>query len=272
MRQPHDYTTIFSDDDILVLNKRSGLCVAADRYDVDAPRLDLIAQKEFGKVFAVHRIDKDTSGIVLYARNEIAHKNLCDQFQNHSVKKIYHCLVNGRPLWKTLKVDLPLLPDGDARHRTIVNKKDGKKSLTEFSLLGICGPYSWIEARPLTGRTHQIRAHLHAKNFSIVCDPIYGSNQRGIYLSELKRRYNGDPYEERPLISRLALHAYKIEFFHPTKNSPMEFRAPYPKDLEATRKQFLKLFGVDSLAQTDSANLKNFDAEHRGITPPHKIL
>ena len=257
MKQPRDYTTIFSDDDILVLNKRSGLCVAADRYDEDAPRLDLLAQEEFGKLFAVHRIDKDTSGIVLYARNEQVHKNLCEQFQNHSVKKIYHCLVNGRPLWQTLEVDLPLLPDGDAHHRTIVDKKNGKKSLTQFSLLGICGPYSWLEARPLTGRTHQIRAHLHAKNFSIVCDPIYGSNQRGIYLSELKRRYNGDPYEERPLISRLALHAYKIEFLHPAKNSAMKFCAPYPKDLEATRKQFLKLYGVDSLEKTTSPKINS---------------
>lgn len=255
MKQVRDYTTIFSDDDILVLNKRSGLCVAADRYDADAPRLDVAARAEFGNVLAVHRIDKDTSGIVLYARNESVHKNLCGQFQNHSVQKTYHCLVNGRPLWKTLEVDLPLLPDGDAHHRTIVDRKNGKKSVTEFSLLGTCGPYSWLEARPLTGRTHQIRAHLHAKNFSIVCDPLYGSNQRGIYLSELKRRYNGDPYEERPLISRLALHAYKIEFIHPTTNSPMELSAPYPKDFEATRKQLRKLFGVDPLATNMDSSL-----------------
>ena len=81
MKHLQDYSVIYSDDDILVLNKRSGLLIAADRYDENAPRLDLLAEKEFGKLFAVHRIDKDTSGIVVYARNENAHKNISLQFQ-----------------------------------------------------------------------------------------------------------------------------------------------------------------------------------------------
>jgi len=247
MKTTPDYSVIHSDDDIIVLNKKSGLCVAADRYDEEAPRLDLIAQEEFGKLFAVHRIDKDTSGIVVYARNEAAHKNLCDQFAARKVHKIYHCLVRGRPLWSDLKVTLPLMPDGDARHRTVVNKTRGKDSVTDFHFIGSCGPFSWIEARPLTGRTHQIRAHLSANNLSIVGDPLYSGNQRGVYLSELKKRWNGDPEMERPLIDRLALHAWKISFTHPASGGQVEFVAPYPKDLEVTRKQLAKIFGVDPL-------------------------
>lgn len=73
MKKNLDYFTIYSDDDIVVLNKRSGLLIAADRYDPDEPRLDLIAEKEFGKLYAVHRIDKDTSGLIVYARNPEAH-------------------------------------------------------------------------------------------------------------------------------------------------------------------------------------------------------
>lgn len=90
MKNNPDYTVLYSDDDIIVLNKRSGLLIAADRYDPDAPRLDLLAQEEFGRLFAVHRIDKDTSGLVVYARNEDAHRNLSLQFQNREVKKVYH--------------------------------------------------------------------------------------------------------------------------------------------------------------------------------------
>ncbi len=252
MKATPNYSVIYSDQDIIVLNKKSGLCVAADRYDEEAPRLDLLAQKEFGELFAVHRIDKDTSGIVVYARNAQAHKDLCGQFAGRSVHKIYHCLVRGRPLWQDLNVSLALMPDGDARHRTVVSKSHGKPSITDFHFIGSCGPFSWIEASPKTGRTHQIRAHLQANNLSIVADPLYSGNQRGVYLSEIKKRWNGDAENERPLIDRLALHAWKIQFEHPTTRQTVEFTAPYPRDLEAARKQLAKIFGVDPLAQEES--------------------
>ena len=244
-----DYSVIYADDDIVVLNKRSGLLIAADRYDPDAPRLDLIAQEEFGKLYAVHRIDKDTSGLIVYARNAEAQRSLSMQFEKREVHKVYHALVYGHPLWQDLNVKLPLQPDGDARHRTVVNKKFGKPSETDFHNFGACGPYSWIEARPLTGRTHQIRVHLAENGFSIVCDPLYGGNQKPVRLSEIKKKWNGDEYEERPLLSRLALHAYKIEFTHPKTGEKVTFTASYPKDMEASRKQLAKLFGVDPLVE-----------------------
>ena len=244
-----DYTTIYCDEDFVVLNKRSGILIAADRYNEDAPRLDLMAEKEFGRLYAVHRIDKDTSGLIVYARNSKAHQSISQQFEKRQVKKTYHALVYGHPLWETLHVDLALQPDGDARHRTVPSKKYGKPSVTDFTNLGSCGPYSWIIAEPKTGRTHQIRVHLAANGFSIVCDPLYGGNQKPVRLSEIKRKWNGDEFEERPLLSRLALHAYKIEFTHPTTGEKVTFTAPYPKDMEATRKQLAKLFDVDPLAQ-----------------------
>ena len=242
-----DYSVIYSDDDIVVLNKRSGILIAADRYNEDAPRLDLLAQEEFGKLYAVHRIDKDTSGLIIYARNPEAQRALSMQFEKREVQKIYHALVYGHPLWEILDVDLPLQPDGDSRHRTVVNKKFGKPSLTSFRLIGTCGPYSWIEAKPKTGRTHQIRVHLAENGLSIVCDPLYSGNQKPVRLSEIKKKWNGDEYEERPLLSRLALHAYKIEFTHPRTEEKITFTAPYPKDMDATRKQLAKIFGVNPL-------------------------
>ena len=102
-----DYTVIYSDDDIVVLNKRSGILIAADRYDENAPRLDLEAEKEFGKLYAVHRIDKDTSGLIIYGRTAEAHKNLSMQFESRKVEKTYHCIVYGRPLWNETSVNLP---------------------------------------------------------------------------------------------------------------------------------------------------------------------
>ena len=249
MAKNNGYTTIYSDDDIVVLNKQSGILIAADRYNQEAPRLDLLAEKEFGRLYAVHRIDKDTSGVIIYARNPEAHKKLSEQFEKHTVHKTYHALVYGHPLWPDLHVDLALQPDGDARHRTVVSKKYGKPSVTDFVNLGSCGPYSWIIAKPKTGRTHQIRAHLNANGFSIVCDPLYGGNQKPVRLSEIKRKWNGDEDEERPLLSRLALHAYKIEFTHPGTGETVSYTAPYPKDMEAVRKQLAKLFNVDPLAQ-----------------------
>lgn len=249
MKKILPYEVLYCDDAMVVLSKRSGLLVAADRYDMDAPRLDLEASKEFGQLFAVHRIDKDTSGIVAYARTAHAHKNLSMQFQERTVEKIYHALVNGRPLWQTLSVDLPLLPDGDSMHRTVVNRRKGKFSVTDFELLGVCPPYSWIEARPATGRTHQIRVHLNANGLSIVCDSLYGGNTHPVFLSQIKRSWRGDPFEERPLLDRLALHSYKLSVDHPVTGERISFTAPYPKDMDSLRKQLAKLYKVDPLAK-----------------------
>ena len=196
----------------------------------------------------MHRIDKDTSGAIAYARNERAHRALSLQFERREVEKIYHCLVYGRPLWETLHADEALLPDGDAKHRTVVNKKSGKYSVTDFRLIGVCGQYAWIEAVPKTGRTHQIRAHLAAHGLYIVCDPLYGGNRKPVRLSDFKKKWNGDAFEERPLLARLALHAYKLTIAHPATDERMTFCAPYPKDMDATRKQLAKLYKVDPLA------------------------
>ncbi|MBQ4235572.1 MAG: RluA family pseudouridine synthase [Treponema sp.] len=244
-----EYSVIYSDDDIVVLNKKSGYLVAADRYDLESPRLDECASKEFGPLFAVHRIDTDASGIVVYARNQEIQQALAVEFQEQRVEKKYHCLVNGHPLWENLHVDLKLLPDGDQRHRTTVNQKLGKIAVTDYKMLGNCGPFSWIEAIPRTSRTHQIRVHLKENGVTIVCDPLYSGNQKPVRLSEIKRRWNGDEFEERPLLSRLALHAYSLTFTHPKTGETVTYRAPYQKDMDAVRKQLAKIFKIDPIGE-----------------------
>ncbi len=247
MKKKETFTVVFEDSEIIIFNKASGILTAADRYDNDAPRLDVLAEQKHGKLLAVHRIDKDTSGLIVYAKTKEAHRELSMAFEKRDVKKVYHALVYGRPLWKETLCDAPLVIDGDARHRSVVNKRQGKASKTELRVLGSCNSFSWIEARPVTGRTHQIRAHLLHEGFQIVCDPLYGGNQKTIKLSDIKRSWKGDIFEERPLLNRLGLHAYALEFSHPIKGEKMSFIAPYWKDMDSLRKQLAKLYGVDPL-------------------------
>ena len=252
MKAAAQFSVVYQDHDIVVLNKAAGLLVAADRWDPDAQRLDVLATKELcaegERLFAVHRIDKDTSGLVIYGRNEEAHRTLSMAFENREVGKTYHALVYGRPDWDELDVDIPLRADGDLKHRTIKDKKGGKPARTMFRYLGACGPYSWIEAKPVTGRTHQIRVHLALSGLTIVCDPLYGKADP-LLLSKIKRSWHGDEFAERPLLDRLGLHAWKMRVAHPTTKEMMEFTAPYPRDFDTARKQLAKIFGTDPLAE-----------------------
>ncbi len=249
MKKDSPFSLIYKDSSIAVLSKKSGLLVASDRWDENAPRLDLAAAsicEQGERLFAVHRIDKETSGLVVYALNSNAHKELSAQFESRRVKKTYHALVLGNPEWTSISVSEALRADGDREHRSVPDRRRGKKALTHFSCLCSCGSYSWIEARPVTGRTHQIRAHLRLLRLSIVCDSLYG-RAKPLYLSEIKRGWRGDKIEEKPLISRLALHAFKISFAHPENGHEVEFVAPYPRDLNAARFQLAKRYGLDPL-------------------------
>jgi 23S rRNA pseudouridine1911/1915/1917 synthase len=214
MKSAAPFAIIYEDGRIIAVNKAAGISVGGDRWDDSCERLDkLLAARRSARIFTVHRIDRDTSGAVVFAKDAETHKRLSVAFEERQVAKRYIAVVHGRLSPAETACDLPLAGDGDKQHRTIIDKYRGKKALTRFRLLGSAGNYSVVEALPETGRTHQIRVHLASLGHPVVCDPLYGAAARrghaekGVFLSSFKKGWRGDPLEEQPLLSRLGLHA-----------------------------------------------------------------
>ncbi|MGQ9904343.1 MAG: RluA family pseudouridine synthase [Anaerolineae bacterium] len=243
MKGKHEPELLHLDLDMLVVSKPAGLPTVPDGYEADQPYLAGLLEPTFGRVWVVHRLDRDTSGVVVLARNADAHKAISAQFQEHRVVKIYHALVMGHPTWQERSVSAPLRVDADRQHRTIIDLEAGKPSTTYFRVLEkFQSPLmrvSLLEATPKQGRTHQIRVHLCALGLPVAADPLYG-NGAPLMLSAIKRQYQPSENGERPLIGRLALHALSITLTHPTSGQTYTFEAPYPKDFSAALKQLRK--------------------------------
>jgi RluA family pseudouridine synthase len=216
------------DEALLVVNKPAGLPTLPDGYSADAPYLVGMLQEAFGRLWVVHRLDRETSGVLALARMAEAHRDLNRQFQEREIGKIYHALVVGKPAWDERTVNLPLRADGDRRHRTVIDRARGKPSTTGFRVLMRLGDYALVEARPKTGRPHQIRAHLAGERLPLVGDLLYASQGGGLLGdagAELRRLLGDDA----PL-ARLGLHALALTLEHPVSGAAVTFEAPYPSD------------------------------------------
>ncbi|MEO1437045.1 MAG: RluA family pseudouridine synthase, partial [Bacteroidota bacterium] len=235
----HPPQIIFEDEHILVVNKPAGFLSIPDRYNPKLYNLKTFFENRGTPVFMVHRLDKDTSGVLCLAKNAKCHKALNQQFESRQVKKDYLCLSIGVLFDKSGLIDRPIAKSQSRAGRMVVHKS-GKPSQTQYEVLQEFGHYSLVKAEPLTGRQHQIRVHMSAIGHPLLVDPIY-SNKAGFFLSEIKRKYNlGKDREERPLISRTTLHAAALSFQHPETGATLRFEAPLPKDMNAVIRQLEK--------------------------------
>ena len=229
---------IFENDDLVVINKPSGMLTISDRAQSVSLK-ELLIQK-YGKIFTVHRLDRDTSGVVIFAKNEEAHRYFSILFENRKVEKFYQAVVVGNPVNDEGKIDSPIAEHPFIKGKMVINKH-GKESLTTYRVVEHHNFYSLVEFQLHTGRTHQIRIHSKNIGHPIACDPLYGEGEP-IKLSSIKKKYNlsKDEDEERPVISRLALHSNKLIIELPD-GELKTFIAPVPKDFQALMNQQTKL-------------------------------
>lgn len=202
---------LYQDASVLVINKPANLSVLPEGWEKDASFLAKILEEKYSKVWVVHRIDKITSGVIVFALTAEAHRSLNIQFEKHQVEKVYHALVNGIPKWEEKITKFPLRANVGHRHRTVVDDRRGLRSETRFKLLERYQESALVEASPMTGRTHQIRVHAYALGHPLLGDVLYSA-------------------PETDLIARPALHARTLTFTHPETGKRATFQADYPSD------------------------------------------
>ena len=246
-REYWEVPVLYQDEHLLAVAKPSGLLTSPDRYDPERPnlmrllhshierRVPWAVERQLSYLSNAHRIDFETSGILLLARSKEVLVKLADQFGANRPRKTYFALVEGTPAEDQWEVDVKLAPYPNRPGVMRVDHKFGKKSRTSFRALIRFLGWTWVECTPHTGRTHQIRVHLKWVKLPIVGDSNYGG--KALYLSQLKREYRlRKEREERPLMSRVALHAAALEIDHPVTGAPVRITCPVPRDLQVAVK------------------------------------
>lgn len=231
---------IFENDQFVAVNKPSGLLSIPDRLGQEVSLKDILKEK-YGNIYTVHRLDRDTSGIIVFAKDEETHKQLSQLFEGREMEKYYVGLVYGNMMTEAGSIDAPIMEHPGKATRMMTHAK-GKISLTDYQVLESFRLYSWVQFRIHTGRTHQIRVHMQHIGHSVVCDTIYG-DPKPILLSGLKRKFklSKAAEEERPILARLALHSKSLKFT--LNNETFELEAGIPKDMRALLQQLRKWKG-----------------------------
>ena len=233
------FSIIFENDDFIAVNKEPGMLTIPDRHDETQLSLYKILNQQYGKIFIVHRLDRDTSGLILFAKNETTHKYLSQLFEQRNIDKKYLGIVRGSMPEKNGSINEPIAEHPVKKGMMIISKK-GKPSLTNYEVLQDFGIYSLVQFEIQSGRTHQIRVHTKSVVHPIICDEIYGDG-KPVLLSSFKKKYKlGDnELEERPLINRLALHSASLRFTD-MHGEQFFLEAPLPKDMKALLQQLKK--------------------------------
>jgi len=225
-------------ENYIALHKPSGLLSIPDREGKSISLKEML-QQTFPNIFTVHRLDRDTSGLILFAKNAEAHKHYSAQFELRQTKKIYQGIVMGNPAPAADLISSPIAAHS-TRSGWMIAHARGKEAITEYETLAVYRRFAFLQFRILTGRTHQIRVHMKEIGHPIVNDTMYG-NGEPLLLSSLKKKFNLAKIEdeERPIMGRLALHALSLEL-QDVDDSLLQLKAPLPKDIEACCKQLQK--------------------------------
>jgi 23S rRNA pseudouridine955/2504/2580 synthase/23S rRNA pseudouridine1911/1915/1917 synthase len=229
---------LFEDDYIVVLNKPPKMLVIQDRFNKLEPNLQDILKNKYPEIFTIHRLDKETSGVIIFAKRTDTHKELSVQFEKHKVQKIYSALLQGVLSQENGIIDAPLSKKNSHENVMVVDRKNGKHSITHFESVKKFKNYTLVNAFPKTGRTHQIRVHFKSIGHPLAIDKLYGTKEK-FFLSDIKTKFTKSN-EEKALMDRLTLHASSIEFTHPNTFTRMKIEAPYHKDFKALIKNLEK--------------------------------
>jgi 23S rRNA pseudouridine1911/1915/1917 synthase len=229
---------IFENEHFIAINKPAGMLSIPDRTQSEPSLKDFLIQK-YGSIFTIHRLDKETSGIILFAKDEETHKYFSKQFEERSVEKFYMGLVHGSLPNKTGTVDAPIMEHPIFKGQMVVNK-NGKPSITDYEVIEDLSKYSLVKFQLHTGRTHQIRVHAKNMGHPLVCDPLYGDG-KPVLLSSIKKKFKLSKHDdgERPLLNRVGLHSYQLKF-KDAEGKEFDLTAELPKDIRALLQQLKK--------------------------------
>ena len=238
---PTALSVLHSDAALFAIDKPAGLATAGERSTRTPHLLGLLkSARPEANPKLVHRIDKQASGVVIFACGRDAKRALHEEFGARRVTKDYLALVSGHVDDAPIKIEAPLMLRNGRPQRMVVSESRGKASVTWVRALLRFRGFTLVHARPVTGRTHQIRVHLRHLGHALVGDALYDGAPE-LRLSEIKYRYRpGRGESERPLLARLALHAFRIRLTSPADGATITVTAPLPKDLRSAIKQLQK--------------------------------
>jgi len=239
------FEIIHEDDEVIIVNKSPGTLTIPDRFDPFKLNLLGALRKNYEEIFVVHRLDRDTSGILCFARTKAAHKELNQQFQEREADKFYLAITTGVPHPEEDMIDKPIGPDPRGGGKMRIDYHGGKDSMTAYEVVERYRDHALIRLQLFTGRTHQVRVHMASTGHPLAVDPLYGGAD-GLFLSKIKgKKYNLKAGTvEQPILQRVSLHAYQLAFSHPKNGERVDFMAPPPKDFRSTVRQLQKWTAV----------------------------
>lgn len=242
------FDIIAEDDHLLVVNKAPGTLTVPDRFDPHKVNLLTALRAQYEEIYVVHRLDRETSGILAFAKTRDAHRDLNLQFESREADKFYLALTRGTPHPREDVIDRPIGPDPRGGGRMRVDFHGGKESGTAYETVEVYREHALVRLQLFTGRTHQVRVHMASIGHPLAVDPLYGGEE-ALFLSTVKRKkFNlKSGTTERPLLQRVSLHAYQLALTHPATGERVDFSAEPPKDFRSTVRQLQKWALVEGI-------------------------